>query len=81
MRRDSYLTYYCQSHLSHTEELLHRLRDDAFLHVCAGFYTTWLLPAALVGTLVFLSGLTSMNSNPEACVLMSQRLFMPEKVA
>uniref|UniRef100_UPI00358E7897 anoctamin-7 isoform X1 n=1 Tax=Myxine glutinosa TaxID=7769 RepID=UPI00358E7897 len=28
-----------------------------------GFYTGWLLPSALVGTLVFLSGLKSMSSN------------------
>lgn len=55
-------------------------RDDAFLYVCVGFYTTWLLPAALVGTLVFLSGLMSMNTNTTACVLMSQRLLMLEKV-
>ncbi|XP_072334386.1 anoctamin-7 isoform X2 [Scyliorhinus torazame] len=28
-----------------------------------GFYTTWLLPAALVGTFVFISGMMSMNTN------------------
>lgn len=63
-----------------TEELLHQLRDDAFPHVCVGFYTTWLLPAALVGTLVFLSGLMSMNTNTSAYVLMSQRLLILDKV-
>ncbi|XP_054996598.1 anoctamin-7 [Sorex araneus] len=31
-----------------------------------GFYTAWLLPAALVGTVVFLSGLMSMDSNTPA---------------
>lgn len=61
-------------------ELLQQLRDDAFLSVCAGFYTTWLVPAALVGTLVFLSGLMSMNTNTIACVLVSQRLLMLENV-
>ncbi|XP_078095881.1 anoctamin-7 [Mustelus asterias] len=31
-----------------------------------GFYTAWLLPAALVGTFVFASGLMTMNSNMPA---------------
>jgi len=32
----------------------------------AGFYTAWLLPAAVVGTLVFVSGVMSMGSNTPA---------------
>ena len=32
----------------------------------AGFYTGWLLPAALVGVLVFLYGLFTINDNPLA---------------
>uniref|UniRef100_A0A8C4AE58 Anoctamin n=1 Tax=Denticeps clupeoides TaxID=299321 RepID=A0A8C4AE58_9TELE len=31
-----------------------------------GFYTTWLVPAALVGTFVFISGIISMGSNTPA---------------
>ncbi|XP_043853429.1 anoctamin-7-like isoform X4 [Dromiciops gliroides] len=31
-----------------------------------GFYTAWLLPAAIVGTLVFLSGLLTMSTNTPA---------------
>lgn len=31
-----------------------------------GFYTAWLLPAAIVGTLVFLSGLFTMGTNTPA---------------
>eukprot|EP00079_Xenopus_tropicalis_P013735 XP_002942829.2 PREDICTED: anoctamin-7-like [Xenopus tropicalis] len=31
-----------------------------------GFYTAWLLPAAIVGTVVFISGLVSMGSNTAA---------------
>uniref|UniRef100_H3B189 Anoctamin n=2 Tax=Latimeria chalumnae TaxID=7897 RepID=H3B189_LATCH len=31
-----------------------------------GFYTTWLLPAAIVGTFVFISGLISMGTNTPA---------------
>lgn len=54
-----------------TVELSQQLPDLALLSVCAGFYTTWLLPAALVGTLVFFTGLMSMNSNTSACVLVS----------
>ncbi|CAG01735.1 unnamed protein product, partial [Tetraodon nigroviridis] len=38
----------------------------AFYFAWLGFYTTWLLPAALVGTLVFLSGLMSMSTNTTA---------------
>lgn len=32
----------------------------------AGFYTAWLLPAALVGTFVFVSGIMTMGSNTPA---------------
>ncbi|XP_011619642.1 anoctamin-7 isoform X1 [Takifugu rubripes] len=38
----------------------------AFYFAWLGFYTTWLLPAALVGTLVFVSGLISMNTDTAA---------------
>lgn len=36
------------------------------LFVSAGFYTAWLLPAAVVGTLVFVSGVMSMGTNTPA---------------
>lgn len=36
------------------------------LFLSAGFYTAWLLPAAVVGTLVFMSGVMSMSSNTPA---------------
>ncbi|XP_042199744.1 anoctamin-7 [Callorhinchus milii] len=45
-----------------------------------GFYTAWLLPAALVGTFVFISGLISMKTNKqieEVCNSSSQYLLCP----
>lgn len=36
------------------------------LCVTAGFYTAWLLPVAVVGTMVFVSGVMSMGSNTPA---------------
>lgn len=36
------------------------------LYVSVGFYTAWLLPAAVVGTLVFVSGVMSMGTNTPA---------------
>ncbi|XP_059807932.1 anoctamin-7 [Hypanus sabinus] len=45
-----------------------------------GFYTAWLLPAALVGTFVFISGLMSMNTNKSAeqiCNVSTQYLMCP----
>ncbi|XP_048470847.1 anoctamin-7 [Rhincodon typus] len=42
-----------------------------------GFYTTWLLPAAIVGTLVFISGLMSMNtSKPAEEICNSSNLYL-----
>ncbi|KAL4648376.1 anoctamin-7-like [Arapaima gigas] len=45
-----------------------------------GFYTAWLLPAALVGTLVFVSGILSMGTNTpaeEICSSEGQYLMCP----
>lgn len=39
-----------------------------FCLVFTGFYTVWLLPAAIVGTLVFVSGIMTMGSNTPASV-------------
>ncbi|KAG7269547.1 hypothetical protein CRUP_025271 [Coryphaenoides rupestris] len=41
-----------------------------------GFYTAWLLPAALVGTLVFLSGVLSLSDNLPAVVNLGLILLM-----
>ncbi|XP_029974519.1 anoctamin-7 [Salarias fasciatus] len=38
----------------------------AFYFAWLGFYTAWLLPAAVMGTLVFVSGVMSMSSNTPA---------------
>ncbi|XP_053704576.1 anoctamin-7 [Synchiropus splendidus] len=38
----------------------------AFYFAWLGFYTAWLLPAAIVGTMVFVSGVLSMGSNTPA---------------
>ncbi|XP_067873456.1 anoctamin-7 isoform X2 [Heterodontus francisci] len=45
-----------------------------------GFYTAWLLPAALLGTFVFIAGLMSMNRNKpakEICKSSNQYLMCP----
>ncbi|XP_078281128.1 anoctamin-7 [Rhinoraja longicauda] len=45
-----------------------------------GFYTAWLLPAALVGTFVFISGIMSMNTNKAAeqiCNTSTQYVMCP----
>uniref|UniRef100_A0A8D3CA41 Anoctamin n=1 Tax=Scophthalmus maximus TaxID=52904 RepID=A0A8D3CA41_SCOMX len=43
-----------------------------------GFYTAWLLPAAVVGTLVFVSGVMSMGTNtPEICTSGGSYLMCP----
>lgn len=39
-----------------------------FCLVYPGFYTVWLLPAAIVGTVVFFSGIMTMGSNTPASV-------------
>lgn len=47
-----------------------------FCLVFAGFYTVWLLPAAIVGTLVFVSGIMTMGSNTPASVSSSCETFL-----
>uniref|UniRef100_A0A8C4EQ98 Anoctamin n=1 Tax=Dicentrarchus labrax TaxID=13489 RepID=A0A8C4EQ98_DICLA len=50
----------------------------AFYFAWLGFYTAWLLPAAVVGTLVFVSGVMSMGTNtPEICDSGASYLMCP----
>lgn len=64
-------------------ELFTLLQFIAFLlHICivAGFYTGWLLPAAVVGLLVFLYGVCTMHSNRlalEVCASQGQFKMCP----
>ena len=44
----------------------HREKYTNFQFILAGFYTGWLLPAAVVGVLVFLYGVITMNFNQVA---------------
>uniref|UniRef100_A0A8C1H033 Anoctamin n=1 Tax=Cyprinus carpio carpio TaxID=630221 RepID=A0A8C1H033_CYPCA len=62
----NWLKWYKYQPLDHIREYFGE--KIALYFVWLGFYTSWLLPAALVGTCVFVSGILTMGSNtPEIC--------------
>lgn len=51
---------------SRLDKWINRQQNNAFFSFflpCSGFYTGWLLPAAVVGVIVFFYGVFTMNTN------------------
>lgn len=53
---------------SKVKGLLNRLYLQSALFLTLGFYTSWLLPASVVGTVIFLFGFWLMVTDVPACV-------------